>query len=194
MKSVDYERLAYGTTGYLLLNRQFVADQPFLCQYCNATLLFTLHKLQFEFQMEFMQHEGASYINFGTGAGFLEFERPDIDTVENSDRWKHFSTLRGTLGIKSPYRMTSIKRETWVNNIDKKYDYATCVRFSPVEFARTDEEMNKYLERIFTVADNVIIHNIANPRPSKLWVDQFMINQNEATRTFQISRNNFFYK
>jgi len=193
MKSVDYEELAYNTTGYLLNNRHYIADQPFLCQYCNATLLKSLHRLQFKFSEKYMQEKG-SYINFGTGAGFLEFERPDIDTIENIDRIKHFSTLRGILGIKTPERMTSIKREKWSSTVLKKYDYATCVRFSPVEFATSDEEINIYLDRLFSIANNIIIHNIANPKPAKLWIDEYQIEETAETRTFQLSRNNFLYK
>ena len=193
MKSVDYEKMAYGTTGYLLNNRDYVAEQPFLCQYCNATLLKNLHRLQFEFSQKYMQNPG-SYINFGTGAGFLEYERPDIDTVENVDRWKHFSTLRGMLDIKQPERMTSIKRDKWNTTIIKRYDYATCIRFSPVEFAETDDEMDVYLDRIFSVADNVIIHNIANPDQPDLWIDKYEVEDTDETRTLIVSRNNFFYK
>jgi len=193
MKSVDYEKLAYDTTGYLLSNRHYIAEQPFLCQYCNATLLMNLHKLQFEFSEKYMQEPG-SYINFGTGAGFLEYERPDIDTVENIDRIKNFSPLRGLLNIKQPERMTSIKRDKWNTTILKRYDYATCIRFSPVEFATSNDELNIYLDRIFSIADNIIIHNIANPRPAALWIDKYQLEQTQETRTFQISRNNFLYK
>jgi len=193
MKSVDYEKIAYSTAKYLLENREYIIGQPFVCQYCNATLLYHLHKLQFVFSEKYMQNPG-SYINFGTGAGFLEYERPDIDTVENVDRIKHFSTLRGMLEIKSPERMTSIKRDKWNTTILKRYDYATCIRFSPVEFAQSNDELNIYLDRIFGVADNIIIHNIANDKPASLWIDKYQVEETEDTRTFQISRNNFLYK
>jgi hypothetical protein len=190
MKSVDYEKIAYGTTGYLLNNREWVAKMPYLLQYCNATLLKNLHRLQFEFSKKYMQKPG-TYINFGTGAGFLEYERPDIDTVENVKRLDHFSTLRGLLRIKKPYRMTGIQRDRWNTDITKRYDYATCIRFSPVEFSESNEQLNLYLDRIFSVADNVIIHNIANPRPAKLWIDEHEVEETDATRTFIVSRDDF---
>jgi len=196
MKSVDYEKIAYNTAKYFLENRNYINDLPVLCQYCNATLLYHLHKLQFEFSEKYMQNPG-SYINFGTGAGFLEFERSDIDTVEDINKWKHFSFLRGSLGIEQPKRMTSIRRDKWNTNITKRYDYAMCIRFSPVEYAETDEEIDMYLDRIFSVADNVIIHSLANPNRHNLWIDKYEVEKNE-TRTHIVSRDNFknhlFYK
>ena len=193
MKSVDYEKIAFEAAQYFLSDKEsYIVRHPQLAQYCNATLLKMLHKLQAVFAEKHMQNPG-TYINFGTGGGFLEFERPDIDTVEHTDRLDHFSPVRNSLKIKTPERMTSIVREEWSTTISKRYDYATCIRFSPVEFAQNDEELNIYLDRIFTVADNIIIQNFPQVNQPYLWIEKYII-EDGKTRVFQISKNNFFYK
>jgi len=198
MKTVDYEKMAYGAALFYLGGdrERFIVRHPQLCQYMNATLLKNLHKLQFKFIEEYMQNPG-TYINFGTGAGFLEFERPDTDTVEHMTRVKHFNFMREWLKVKTPLQMASVTDDTdkWKHTIVKKYDYATCIRFSPIEFAQSNEELNGYLEKIFSVADNIIIQNLVQPSRAELWIDKYAVAGNEnQTITFQISKNNFFYK
>jgi len=127
----------------------------------------------------------------------LEFERPDTDTVEHMTRVKHFNFMREWLKVKTPLQMASVTDDTdkWKHTIVKKYDYATCIRFSPIEFAQSNEELNGYLEKIFSVADNIIIQNLVQPSRAELWIDKYAVAGNEnQTITFQISKNNFFYK
>jgi hypothetical protein len=121
-----------------------------------------------------------TYLNLGTGIGFLErfikdFGNVNLDSVEWEDQYFQFEDIRKFCEIVPTYKCNDINEDNFkIFDCNKKYDYILLIRFYPLNKKNNSlKQVKNILNKLKQYSDKVIILDDLHTNYNKEVIDYF---------------------